>query len=130
MLWYIELVLETALFARLCLWRDSRKFFQAFIGVDLLSGLLSLLGQRTHRFGFSAHVWWIATVVCVPLMALALEESVRLCRQHRLLLFWWIAFGFGCAWIRTFPYTNHVLLIGNSAAFAAWLWMDYETHRT
>jgi hypothetical protein len=123
MLWYLELLLESALLTRLCLNRDPRKYFQAFVAVDLLGGILSMLGQRLHFLGFSAHAWWIATIACVPLMALSLNEASE--RRHRLLLFWWVAFGYGCAWIRIFPLTNQVLLVGNCLAFIAWLYMAY-----
>ena len=121
MLWYLELLLESALLTWLCLNRDPRKYFQAFIAMDLLGGILSMIGQRVNLLGLSAHVWWLATIACMPLMVLALNEAVTSDRRHRLLLHVWIAFGYGCAWIRIFPVTNQVLLVGNCVAFIVWL---------
>lgn len=122
MLWYTEILIESALVIYLVMHRDRRPKFEALIVADFLTQLWQMMAQRMHLTGMATRVWYVGILIQAPLIALALREAADYRPMwHRQILFWWIALTFGCAWIRIFPYTGAVLLCINIAAFAGWL---------
>lgn len=121
-LWAVTLLIEAALFLRLCLSRDPRRYFQALIAADLLAQILQLSADYYGLTGLAARSWYIGIIFQIPLTALALNEShFRPIKGHRTLLNWWVALYVGCAWLRVFPWTGLAVLVFNGVFFSIWL---------
>lgn len=77
---------------------------------------------RLHDRFYASQVWVLSIVVMALLLPSALREAANWRPfAHRTILFWWLASGFGAAWIRYFPYTGTVWIFINAVAFLTWI---------
>lgn len=127
--WHIELAIEIALFLVLIYRAPRLPWFEALIGVDVAEQVLQLAGQRFHYLALGARVWRIGVLLEIPLIFMALIETLRIqhvrrnraiTSLHPIILYAWLALVMGCAWVRIYPYTGWALLVVNACAYAAW----------
>jgi hypothetical protein len=121
--WHVEIALLLALTIQTLRHADGRGRFEALLIFDLIMDAIKLFAVRTQHLGLFTNLSYFNYIVDVPLWALAMQEAAdHKPKWHRTILFWWFAVSAGCAWIRFFPWTNRMLLVLNSVAYAAWIW--------
>lgn len=123
MLWYLSLLIESALALRLILYHDGRPWFEALIIADVAVQVVQRFYDSAHVFAVSVPVFYIGQAIAFPLLIKALHEAAAWPAGivHRSILFAWVSATMLCAWVRIFPYTGVALLAVNIAAFTAWI---------
>jgi hypothetical protein len=111
-----------ALALYLALSKDGRPAFERLIWANLVMEVAQFVTYRLHDRFYASQVWVLSIVAMAFLLPSALSEAADYRPlNHRTILFWWLALGFGAAWIRYFPYTGTVWIFINALAFLCWI---------
>ena len=136
-LWHAELAVECLLFAFLW-YRRCPFWFGILVGIDCVAQLSQIILYRAEYHEFARLFSRAGYIAVAALSCLALVEATnldpgRLKFWHVRILAFWVAVEELCAAMQVGQpdpvlfWWNHVLLIGQLAVFAVWIWLFWHS---